>query len=72
MSKIRLDLNELAVDSFVPATAASFDVSAKPSKRYTDCGSCGIACTAIDCDPSINYSDCGSCGIACTVIDCTA
>jgi hypothetical protein len=39
------------------------------SKNYSDCGSCGIACTAINC-ASQNYSDCGSCGIACTAIDC--
>ncbi|HEU0051881.1 MAG TPA: hypothetical protein VFQ39_01845 [Longimicrobium sp.] len=69
MSKFRLDLNNLAVDTFEAGT--SYAVSAKPSIRYTDCGSCGIACTAIDCPvPSANYSDCGSCGIACTAIDC--
>lgn len=39
------------------------------SKNYSDCGSCGIACTAINC-ASQNYSDCGSCGIACTAINC--
>ena len=24
-------------------------VGGTPSKRYSDCGSCGIACTYIDC-----------------------
>lgn len=38
------------------------------SKNYSDCGSCGIACT-VNC-ASQNYSDCGSCGIACTAINC--
>jgi hypothetical protein len=68
----KLDLSALRVESFEAVSApASFAVAAK-SKNYSDCGSCGIACTAIDCDPSINYSDCGSCGIACTVIECAA
>jgi hypothetical protein len=44
-------------------------VGGATSKKYSDCGSCGIACT-VNC-ASQNYSDCGSCGIACTVIDCT-
>jgi hypothetical protein len=26
-------------------------VGGAPSKRYSDCGSCGIACTVIDCTP---------------------
>lgn len=67
----KLSLESLTVESF-ETQEVSFDVSAaKKSKNYSECESCGIACTAIDCPvPSANYTDCGSCGIACTAIEC--
>ncbi len=69
MSKLSLDT--LAVETFATSTIdeESFFVAAK-SKNYSECDSCGIACTAIDCPaPSANYTDCGSCGIACTAVE---
>ncbi len=69
MSKLSLDA--LAVESFSVQSIdeASFALAGN-SKRYSDCGSCGIACTAIDCPvPSARYTDCGSCGIACTPVE---
>jgi len=72
MSK-KLSLDALTVESFeTQGLDASFAAAAdKKSRNYSDCGSCGIACTVIDCPvPSANYTDCGSCGIACTAIEC--
>ena len=68
MSKIRLDLGALSVETFEASTALA--AASKPSLRYSECDSCGIACTAIDC--GTQYTDCGSCGIACTAIDCVS
>jgi hypothetical protein len=68
MSKLSLD--SLTVESFATQTIdeASFAVAAK-SKNYSECDSCGIACT-YDCPVlTANYTDCGSCGIACTAIE---
>jgi hypothetical protein len=66
MSKLSLD--SLTVETF--STGDDFDTTIAAKTRYTDCGSCGIACTAIDCPvPSANYTDCGSCGIACTAVE---
>lgn len=67
----KLSLESLTVESF-ETQEVSFDVAAnKKSKNYSECESCGIACTAINCPvPSANYTDCGSCGIACTAIEC--
>lgn len=69
MSKLSLDA--LTVESFeTQGLEISFSAD-KKSRNYSDCGSCGIACTAIDCPvESANYTDCGSCGIACTSIEC--
>lgn len=70
MSK-KLSLDSLAVETFSTAAVAdySFDV-AKKSKNYSECDSCGIACTYVDCPvPSARYTDCGSCGIACTAVE---
>lgn len=67
-----LSLESLAVESFSTELAGSefeFDAVAAKSKNYSECDSCGIACT-YDCPvPSANYTDCGSCGIACTAIE---
>jgi hypothetical protein len=71
MSK-KLSLDSLAVETFSTAAVAdySFDVAAKKSKNYSECDSCGIACTYVDCPvPSARYTDCGSCGIACTSVE---
>ncbi len=46
----KLSLESLVVETF--ATDEVTQVSAvglKPSIRYTDCGSCGIACTYVEC-----------------------
>lgn len=46
----KLSLDALVVETFPtqgPETAAS-EFIGKPSRYYTDCGSCGIACTAVD------------------------
>jgi hypothetical protein len=68
MSKLSLDT--LVVETFATETLPEFDSLAAKSKNYSDCGSCGIACTVIDCPaPSANYTDCGSCGIACTAVE---
>jgi hypothetical protein len=69
MSKLTLDA--LTVESFETQglEIAAFSAD-KKSKDYSDCGSCGIACTSIDCPvESANYTDCGSCGIACTAVE---
>jgi hypothetical protein len=69
MSKLSLDA--LTVESFETQDLEISFSADKKSKNYSDCGSCGIACTVIDCQPvSANYTDCGSCGIACTSIEC--
>lgn len=69
MSK-KLTLETLAVETFTTQGVGDLSFAAAvASKNYSDCGSCGIACTAIDCEPpSANYSDCGSCGIGCTPV----
>ena len=69
MSKLALE--SLKVESF-ETQDVSFAVAAdKKSKNYSECDSCGIACTVVGCEPvSANYTDCGSCGIACTSIEC--
>jgi hypothetical protein len=65
MSKLSLD--SLTVETF---STADFDTTVAAKTRYTDCGSCGIACTYVDCPvPSARYTDCGSCGIACTAVE---
>lgn len=64
MSKLSLD--SLTVETF---STSDFDTTIAAKTRYTDCGSCGIACT-YDCPaPTANYTDCGSCGIACTAVE---
>lgn len=69
MSKLTLDT--LVVETFATESLPAFDSLAAKSKNYSECDSCGIACTAINCEPvSANYTDCGSCGIACTSIEC--
>ena len=66
MSK-KLSLDSLAVETF---STGDFDATVNAKTQYTNCGSCGIACTAIDCPvPSARYTDCGSCGIACTAVE---
>jgi hypothetical protein len=48
MSKLSLDT--LVVETFSPENAAPEpSYEARPSRFYTDCGSCGIACTSIGC-----------------------
>jgi hypothetical protein len=46
----KLSLDALVVETFSPendgTVAAEF--IGKPSRYYTDCGSCGIACTSVD------------------------
>ncbi len=66
----KLSLESLTVETFETADAGDVSYAAvAPSRRYSDCDSCGIACT-YDCPvPSANYTDCGSCGIACTAIE---
>lgn len=69
---MKLSLDALAVETFSTESIGdlSFAAVAAKSKNYSECDSCGIACTAIDCPvPSANYTDCGSCGIACTAIE---
>ena len=66
MSK-KLSLDALDVESFETTAVASVAARPRPSANYSECESCGIACT-YNC--SINYTDCGSCGIACTVVEC--
>lgn len=69
MSKLSLDA--LTVETFATQTVDEdvFFVAGK-SKNYSECDSCGIACTSIDCPvPSAQYTDCGSCGIACTAVE---
>jgi hypothetical protein len=69
MSK-KLSLDSLTVESFETHDLEISFAADKKSRNYTDCGSCGIACTSIDCPvPSANYTDCGSCGIACTAVE---
>lgn len=66
----KLSLESLTVETFATAGADDLSLAAAPSRRYSYCDSCGIACTAIDCPvPSANYTDCGSCGIACTAVE---
>lgn len=67
----KLSLEALTVESF---ETQGLDYSAtkaeKKSRNYSECESCGIACTVIGCEPvSANYTDCGSCGIACTAVE---
>lgn len=69
MSKLSLD--SLSVETFVASIVDEHAIfAAGKSKNYSECDSCGIACTSIDCPaPSANYTDCGSCGIACTAVE---
>ena len=52
--KKKLNLNDLEVQSFIVAEEAKVKggktagPNCDPSYNYTDCGSCGIACTSID------------------------
>jgi hypothetical protein len=70
--KIKLSLDSLAVESFATLNGGVFAAAAAPSRRHSECDTCGIACT-YDCPkPSANYSECDSCGIACTYVDCPA
>jgi hypothetical protein len=71
MSKLSLEaLTVETFETFETAGAGDAELALDPSRRYSRCDSCGIACTAIDCPvPSANYTDCGSCGIACTAIE---
>ncbi|HEX6039811.1 hypothetical protein [Longimicrobium sp.] len=67
----KLSLESLTVETFATQSLdeASFAVAAK-SKNYSECDSCGIACTYVDCPVvSARYTDCGSCGIACTAVE---
>ena len=67
---MKLSLDALAVETFATATVPDVTFAARLSKNYSECDSCGIACTAIGCPvPSANYTDCGSCGIACTAVE---
>lgn len=67
----KLSLDALTVESFETQGLSFAIKGGKKSLNYSECDSCGIACTAIDCPvPSANYTDCGSCGIACTSIEC--
>jgi hypothetical protein len=68
----KLSLESLTVESFETQNLTlAVDHGPKKSKNYSECATCGIACTAIDCPVlSANYTDCGSCGIACTAIEC--
>lgn len=70
----KLSLESLKVESFTTQGVGDLSFAAaadEKSKNYSECDSCGIACTVIDCPvPSERYTDCGSCGIACTAIDC--
>ena len=69
MSK-KLSLDELTVESFSTAGFGDVSVDAvKPSKNYSECPTCGIACTYNCPVPTANYTDCGSCGIACTPVE---
>jgi hypothetical protein len=67
----KLSLETLTVETFEISEQGDVTFAiAAPSRRYSQCDSCGIACTAIDCPvPSANYTDCGSCGIACTAVE---
>lgn len=66
----KLSLETLTVETFETSEEGDMSFIAAPSRRYSQCDSCGIACTAIDCPvPSANYTDCGSCGIACTAVE---
>lgn len=71
--KTKLTLESLTVTSFATLSGGSLLLEQAATQErsciHSECVTCGIACTAIDCD-SQNYSDCGSCGIACTAIDC--
>jgi hypothetical protein len=68
----KLSLESLTVETFSTEGVGDLSYAAiavGPSRRYSQCDSCGIACT-YDCPvPSANYTDCGSCGIACTAIE---
>ncbi|MFA0961847.1 pinensin family lanthipeptide [Roseivirga sp. BDSF3-8] len=67
----KLNLKALEVQSFITTSEAKEMKAGKQSLNYSECDSCGIACTVVDCPvPSENYTDCGSCGIACTVVEC--
>lgn len=68
----KMNLKSLEVQSFITtAEANETKAGARKSVNYSECDSCGIACTVVDCpDPSLNYTDCGSCGIACTAVEC--
>lgn len=46
----KLSLDALIVETFSTENAGTqpAEFIGKPSRYYTDCGSCGIACTAID------------------------
>lgn len=73
MSK-KLSLDTLTVESFSVQGIGDLSFAAvaadKKSKNYSECDSCGIACTYVDCPvPSAQYTDCGSCGIACTPVE---
>jgi hypothetical protein len=67
----KLSLESLTVETFATQNVdESYALAGAKSKNYSDCGSCGIACTVVDCPaPSANYTDCGSCGIACTAVE---
>jgi hypothetical protein len=70
--KMKLSLDSLTVESFTTQKGGVFASAAAISKNYSECDTCGIACT-YDCPVlSKNYSECDSCGIACTAIDCPA
>jgi hypothetical protein len=67
----KLSLESLTVETFETNGVGdlSYAAALKPSKNYSECATCGIACT-YDCPvPSAQYTDCGSCGIACTAIE---
>lgn len=67
----KLSLESLTVETFATLNVEEeLFLKGNKSKNYSECDSCGIACTSIDCPvPSANYTDCGSCGIACTAVE---
>jgi hypothetical protein len=49
--KNKLSLDALTVETFSTEPVAELSTAfvSRPTRYYTDCGSCGIACTSIEC-----------------------
>jgi hypothetical protein len=45
----KLSLDSLNVETFATAVTDTAVAFAGKTRNYTDCGSCGIACTYVDC-----------------------